>query len=270
MKTIPENFTEFLFWIKKETETLWSQDPETSYYEKWLHGAKWIGMTNSQIDDVEKKYSIQFTPEHKEFLRILHTIDRKEKIEDTDDNDEIMIYEKPFFYNWLEDDEDIKIKLVWPYEEVLRDIFSKYNHPFWKKSWGKRPESNEEVIKLFTEIYKQSPQLLPLHSHRFLVSDSSLKYNPVLSIWGTDTIVYGWTLRTYLINELKLYLDIWTSVYDEEYQQYYSDINEEAKKIHEDEYKYDPSKTIPFWQEIILSYNTGWSSFGLESPPIPF
>lgn len=30
MNIIPENFVEFLYWLKKETETLWQQDPETS------------------------------------------------------------------------------------------------------------------------------------------------------------------------------------------------------------------------------------------------
>lgn len=266
MKIIPENFIEFLYWIKNETESLWGQDPEAFHFEKWLHGAKWIGMTNNQIDEVEEKYIIKFTPEHREFLKILHTLDRKEKYEYLDD-EELIIEENSFFYNWLEDDEEIKRKLTWPFEEVSRDIFRETNHPFWLDSWGKRLESKEEKRKLFTDVFQKSPQLIPIKSHRFVVSDITLKHRPILSIWGTDTIVYGWTLRTYLINELKYYLDIWKDVYDEEDQQYYSDLNDEAQKIHNNDYKYHPSKTIPFWQEIILDYNKSWSSFGLQNPP---
>lgn len=266
MKIIPENFIEFLYWIKNETESLWGQDPEAFHFEKWLHGAKWIGMTNNQIDEVEEKYIIKFTPEHREFLKILHTLDRKEKYEYLDD-EELIIEENSFFYNWLEDDEEIKRKLTWPFEEVSRDILRETNHPFWLDSWGKRPESKEEKRKLFTDVFQKSPQLIPIKSHRFVVSDITLKHRPILSIWGTDTIVYGWTLRTYLINELKYYLDIWKDVYDEEDQQYYSDLNDEAQKIHDDDYKYHPSKIIPFWQEIILDYNKSWSSFRLQNPP---
>lgn len=266
MKIIPENFIEFLYWIKNETESLWGQDPEAFHFEKWLHGAKWIGMTNNQIDEVEEKYIIKFTPEHREFLKILHTLDRKEKYEYLDD-EELIIEENSFFYNWLEDDEEIKRKLTWPFEEVSRDILRETNHPFWLDSWGKRLESKEEKRKLFTDVFQKSPQLIPIKSHRFVVSDITLKHRPILSIWGTDTIVYGWTLRTYLINELKYYLDIWKDVYDEEDQQYYSDLNDEAQKIHDDDYKYHPSKIIPFWQEIILDYNKSWSSFRLQNPP---
>lgn len=256
---IPENFTEFLNWIKKETEKTWSGD----FCKKWIQGAKWIGMTNNQINEVEKKYSIQFTPEHREFLEILHTIDRKEIIENKDEwGDEITEY--PFFYNWLEDHEEIKEKLNWPYETILRDVVGR--NGVWLKSWGKKPDSEEEKTKIFTDWYNHSPTLLPLTSHRFIISNSNLKYRPILSIWGSDIIIYGWSLKTYLLNELNYHLDIWTEEYDEEDQQSYSVLNEEAKKIHDDDYKFDSNKKIPYWEELILLWNTGWKSFGLEFP----
>ncbi|OBW42448.1 hypothetical protein AB670_01181 [Chryseobacterium sp. MOF25P] len=256
---IPENFTEFLHWIKKETEKTWSGD----FCKKWIQGAQWIGMTNNQINEVEKKYSIQFTPEHREFLEILHTIDRKEIIENKDEwGDEITEY--PFFYNWLEDHEEIKEKLNWPYETILRDVVGR--NGVWLKSWGKKPDSEEEKTKIFTDWYNHSPTLLPLTSHRFIISNSNLKYKPILSIWGSDIIIYGWSLRTYLLNELNYHLDIWTEEYDEEDQQSYSVLNEEAKKIHDDDYKFDRNKKIPYWEELILLWNTGWKSFGLEFP----
>lgn len=267
MTTIPENFTEFLYWIKRETETLWSKNPDLHHFEKWLHGAEWIGMSDTQIDQAEEKYSIKFTHEHKEFLKVLHAVDRKEKHEDTDDNGEIIVNEYPFFYNWLEDNEEIIYRLQYPFEGILYNV---KNHAMWLKSWGERPDKEAELTEKLTDIYRQSPRLLPLHSHRFLVSDPSLLYNPVLSIWGADTIIYGWTLKTYLINELKYYLDIWKTVYDEEDRQYYSDLKDEARKIHDKDYQYDPSKKIPFWQEIILDYNQFWSSFGMENPPNPY
>lgn len=265
---IPEDLTEFLYWVKEKTETLWSEDLETSGCDEWIHGAKWLPLTDEQIDEVERKYSIQFTPDHKEFLRILHTIDRKEKYEYTesfDDDAEVLIEETPFFYNWLEDDDEIKNKLNWPFEEVLRDIFSEVNSPFWCKSWGERPKTKEEIIRVFTHLYEKAPKLIPITSHRFVVSDMKLLHKPILSVWGTDTIIYGWTIRTYLLNEIRDHLDIIKRI-DYEDGQFDFRLTDEALEIHEKDFKYDESKVIPFWQEIILSYNTGWSGFGMECP----
>lgn len=86
MNPIPTNYTEFLYWLKDHTENYWSQDPKTSTNEDkcphWAYEAKWIGMTNEQIDQVQHKYLITFTPEHREFLKIMHTIDRNEELEE--------------------------------------------------------------------------------------------------------------------------------------------------------------------------------------------
>lgn len=270
MGTIPEDFTEFLHWVKDTSEKCWADDSNT---DDWSYKARWQGLTEDEIDETEKKYQISFTPEHRAFLRILHTLDRKEKIEYTDgfgEEAEQITEETSFFINWMEDDEEIRQKLVWPFQQVLRDVLHE-EQPFWKNSWGSRPGTKEEIIRVFTEIYKRSPPLIPINSHRFVVSDPNLKHRPVLSIWGTDTIVYGWTLRTYILNEIGAqYLGTTEPVFDEEEQEFYPECTPEARKIHEDDYRYDSSKTIPFWQEIILSFNTGWSSFGMQSPPNPY
>jgi hypothetical protein len=75
MEPIPENYTDFLYWLKNQTENYWSQDPTTTANEdkcpQWAYGARWIGMTDEQIDQVQEKYLIIFTPEHREFLKIL-------------------------------------------------------------------------------------------------------------------------------------------------------------------------------------------------------
>jgi hypothetical protein len=35
-------------------------------------------MSDDEIAGVEKKYDVQFMPEHRQFLKILHTIDSRE------------------------------------------------------------------------------------------------------------------------------------------------------------------------------------------------
>ena len=47
------------------------------------------------------------------------------------------------------------------------------------------------------------PRLIPVHSHRYLLADPDRPGNPVLSIFGSDTIVFGRDIRRYLLNELR-------------------------------------------------------------------
>ena len=220
-------------------------------------------MKDEQIDALEKKYAIKFMPEHREFLKILHTIDRKERLEHKNDG-EIIIEERPFFYNWLTDEEEIREKFEWPYRTILEDILGA--NKVWLKSWGKRPASDEDKEAIFSTWFNKTPKLLPLTSHRFLVSDLNLEDRPVLSIWGSDIIVYGWDLRLYLLNELSGYLDITEQVYYEEYQCYYAESIKEIKEINEKAHLDSVQKDIPYWKEMILFWTSGWGSFGQESP----
>lgn len=271
MEKIPENYIDFLYWVKERTESFWSQNPETSkedfVCDDWIYGAKWIGLSDVEISDVELKYSIEFTPEHKDFLRILHTIDRYQKIEYTetfDEDAEILVEEVPFFYNWLKDDKEISEKLNWPYETILEDI--KGVNQVWLESWGRKPNSDIEKEKIFSDWFLKTPKLIPVTSHRFIISDKSLKFRPVLSIYGSDIIVYGWSFRSYLLNELKDNLGLEELVYDEEYKEWNAETKKELNEIFENDYKFEEEKDIPYWKEMILIWNSGWSSFGLKCP----
>ena len=249
MKPIPENFTEFLYWVKEQTELFWSSNPTTSNNEfvcdDWIFEAKWMGLSEEQIHEVEKEYSLVFTPEHRDFLKILHTIDRKEPLA-IGESPETGI---PFFYNWLTDEKELNEQMTWPFRTVLEDVLQ--NDQVWLPSWGKRPASKEKLTAIVENWFKKTPLLIPLTSHRFLVSDLSLNYRPVLSIWGSDMIVYGQHLRTYLLNELQDHLNIKKMVYDQEDDCYYPELTEEVRTIFEKETSFDKNKVIPHWQEMI-------------------
>jgi len=271
MNQTPDNLIDFLYWVKEQTELFWSIDPKTSKNEfvcdDWIFGAKWVGLSEKQIDDTEIKYSISFTPEHREFLKILHTIDRKEIIEYTDTFDEgaeILIEEKPFFYNWLTDDVELKERFDWPFDTIYKDVIG--SNSVWLKSWGTRPSTDEGIKKIYSNWFEKTQKLIPLTSHRFLVSDLSLVHRPVLSIWGSDIIVYGWNLRNYLLRELQDHLNIKKLVYDEEDACYYSELIEEVKSILNEENTFDEKRDVPYLKEMILIWSSGWSSFGLKYP----
>lgn len=268
---IPTDYTEFLYWIKERTETFWSKNPETSDEEfpceKWAYGAKWIGLSDSEIDSIENKYNIKFSYEHREFLRVLHTIDRKEIIEyePFDEDDKVKIEHVPFFYNWLTDDKEIQYRLDWSYRTIFEDVIGP--NKVWLKSWGSiRPKSDSDKEKIFSEWFQKTPKILPITSHRFVVDVPSLKENPVLSIYGSDIIVYGWNMRHYLLNELRVHLNLFELVYDEEDDEWYYEQIKELQEINNFEYGKAKDKIIPIWEEMILYWSSGWSSYGKEKP----
>jgi hypothetical protein len=260
---IPGNLTEFLYWVKERTESYWSSQaslPENyPKCDQWIRGAKWIGLKEEDIDHVERTYSISFTPEHREFLKILHTIDRKEEIEYEGPDETV---KRPFFYNWLEDEAEIRRYLEWPYETIIEDVLG--GNDVWLKSWGTRPSSESELKRVVSRWVREAPRLIPLTGHRFLVSDHKLKDRPVLSVWGSDIIVYGWDLRHYLLAELKEHLGLLHYEYNANHDRYYYDEAEELKKMRDVQYSNAKQKDLPYWKELIMYWSSGWSSFGLD------
>ncbi|MBO9728553.1 MAG: hypothetical protein J7623_07950 [Chitinophaga sp.] len=252
MGPIPKDYIDFLHWLKNHTEDYWSRDPETSTSEnkcpKWIHGAKWIGMTDEQIDEVEERYGFTFTPDHRLFLKILHTIDRKERVYEYYGSEEGEYYECSFMRNWLTDDEDIKPRLNSVYDRILKDVIA---NKFWINSWGTRSGNVEERVNIFNEKYAKAPRLVPVIAHRYQVADLSLETNPVLSILGTDIVYYGTDFRHYLLKELSEHLNIYHSVFDEEDQVWYWEVNDEYKDYFE---SYDKNNLpeFPFWKSFVL------------------
>ena len=260
---IPEDLREFLHWVKDRTETIWQQDSflvdDDMHKYSWLRDAKWQGLTPAEIDALEIKYNIKFTPDHRLFLEILHTIDKLEPYEYTESPEEdadVFIEHHHFFYNW-NDEQTIEEKSHWAYDTIFYDVAEEDG--VWLKSWGERPKNKKEQEKIFAEWYNKAPKLLPIKAHRFIVSEPLASDNPILSIWGSDTIVYGWNLKSYLLREIGHHL----SIYDSEADDYrFPEINE----MFETEWKLAKEKDIPSWKELILYWSSGWSSFGLEYP----
>ncbi|MGN7709212.1 hypothetical protein [Chryseobacterium sp. JV274] len=259
---IPSNLTEFLYWVKESTEKLWLVDDENC--PKGFYGARWQGLSEEQIDDIERKYEVSFTSEHREFLKILHAIDKKEIVE-YEDEGELITEECTFFYNWLENEEEIISQIKCFYKWVWDDIIS-VNY-VWLKSWGVKPNSLERKKEIFDEWFSKLPQLLPVRNSACVVNNENLKWNPVVSVSGSDVNILGWDFRTYLLYELREHLNIYTDVYDEEDQMFYPEIIDEVQQIFNENYKYDETKDIPYLKEMILYWSSGWRGFGLSYHP---
>lgn len=250
---IPEEFTDFLYWVKETTEAYWCNNQmiglEPIPIPEWIQGAKWIGLREEEIDAIEKRYDIKFTQHHRAFLKILHTIDRKEPIECYDANDNIFYEKRSFFYNWLEDNQELEYRFAWPYETILDDVLGA--NQFWLESWGERALfSKEEKCEVLKKWIKKAPKLIPIFWHRFVVSEHIHFDKPVLSVYGADIIVYGWNMRHYLLSELYQYLGLaYIDKSDNSIEQ-----KEELQKIHKLERELAKNKIIPMWEEIIEYY----------------
>jgi hypothetical protein len=220
--------------------------------EPWLYGAKWQGLTDNQIDAIEKEFAIKFTVEHRAFLRILHAIDRYEYVDLEEDDGSIITGKRPYFYNWLVDHDTIKKYLHWPYDTILNDVLGKPN--VWLRSWGKRPDSTHEKETVFAKWYHKAPPLLPLQAHTFLISDPNLENRPVLSVWGADTIIKGWSLKAYLVSEFVPALGLLEMKYSVEDNLYYPEYKEGIEPIIDEYFQFELKHHLPYWEEIIRYY----------------
>lgn len=205
-------------------------------------------MTDEEIDSVEKKYDVRFVPEHRQFLKILHTIDRKE-INEYDDEGVAYKSKSPFYYNWLRDDKEIRDKLDGPQREILRDVLG---NELWLTSWGEKVESEEEKKAIFIDWFRKTPKLLSLTSQHFLVSDETLAHRPVLSVSGSDIMVYAWSLKHFLLNAFSGELGLMDYLYDDEGNIRTMEYGDELGELNEREYELSKSKDIPYFKEMML------------------
>jgi len=287
--TFPEDLADFLYWIKETTETYWRNvSPELK-----VHGAKWLPLTDDQIDELELKYSIKFDIEHRLFLKILHTID-KQFHEDEDEYEEdselpadyevteeqkkiwefwTPPYTPSLFYNWITEKEWIESRLLWIDDHFVGDMLSVNRS--WLRSWGERPESDEEKIRIFRAWYDKAPRLLPITAHTYLMADGGYGLRPVMSVYGFDTIISAWSLRHYLIRQFGTELGL-TEMhidYDEEdeddYPVEYSDLVRGIPELDALQTIRLDDAIIPYWKEVLTYYNHPsqkcWQGFWVPS-----
>lgn len=120
----------------------------------------------------------------------------------------------------------------------------------WLNSWGPKPESPEERMRIFQEKWAEGPPLVPVLGHRYQIADLSLEKRPVLSILGFDIVWYGSNFRQYLLHELNRHLDIYEPVFNEIERTWYPEVREAYKGLFEPYDKYR-LPAIPFWTKLL-------------------
>ncbi|MEM7635846.1 MAG: SMI1/KNR4 family protein [Pseudomonadota bacterium] len=217
----PTDIVEFLQWFRLEMEMAWSQLQDITSREiknrdvggvAFRAGTKWKpGLTDEEIDEIEANWKIRFPPDHRHFLSVLNAPDRaciswgytepgtgvKSTLEQGPDC--------AVFCDWYGDPADIEARLQEPLEGLLFDI--EYNS-LWRPAWGKEPESLDEKKHQATSIVRNSPQLLPIYSHRYSAEFPEMPGTPILSVHQSDVIVYGVDMRQYLLAEFGDFMNI--------------------------------------------------------------
>ncbi|MBL7878994.1 MAG: SMI1/KNR4 family protein [Chryseobacterium gambrini] len=290
--TPPEKFEDFLYWIKETTEKRWENIEESKKDGNWwnhkhnlFEGAKWVDpLSDEEIDALEIKWDVKFPKDYRSFLKILHKVD-KENAHEYEDNEtgETTIEKHPIFHDWR-NDKLIKEAFNLPFEDMKFDIIDS-KQPCWLKSWGGKPSSNEERLKIFNEWKEKANIIIPINSNKFLISEPKNECNHIISTHGFDVILFSLNLREHLINILRWDLGLDKREYDEddenpiplgvlnaieEIQGIEKDNVDDSKE--EEEYllrlseRREAYKKIPYWEEVILYYSSGWDSIGLKFP----
>jgi hypothetical protein len=205
MGAIPPEFGEdFLAWLKDATEKAWSVyaprdfgGPGAPGGLDWRRGTRWADpLTEAELLALERGRGLPFPPEHRLFLARLHATDlpragflyRGAKKEPA---------EAPGFWDWRRDGREMRAALA----RVRRGLASDVRGGLWLEAWGPRPPDAGAAAALARRACAAAPRLIPLFGHRFLVQAPAAGPRPVLSIVGSDVVVYGADLRRYLLLE---------------------------------------------------------------------
>lgn len=138
------------------------------------------GLSDDEVSQVQARFAFAFGPEHRHFIQSVMPAGKS----------------WPDWRNGA--DEDLRGRLDWPVEGILFDV---HNNGFWPASWGTRPDGRTDREREARAQFARVPQLIPIHSHRFLTSDPRFHPSPVFSVYQTDVIFYGDDLLDYVAHE---------------------------------------------------------------------
>lgn len=172
---IPQNPTDFFPWLKEASEKFWKDIEikkgiygfQTQKQTNWL-----VGLPEKEIKEYESELGFLFPEIYKTYLRNMNGTDKPAI--NIYGNSETVAYAADY-HSFPRDLEIIKDKIEWIYEEF---------------------SVNEEIVKR-----EKIPHIIPIVSHRFLIADNCTE-NPVLSMYGRDSILYAPNLESFLVADI--------------------------------------------------------------------
>lgn len=255
--SIPEGFTEqFLDWIRIRTENAWANYRSRTFEEyvaarvggqDWQRGTKWLdGLSEEEINQVERQWSVRFPPDYRLFLRQLHAVDRPtrgasytEYVEEGEES-HLVPKEKPAFYNWMTDTEALQDAFNWLVEGLQFD--AEFNN-IWLPTWGPKPGTVASQKERIRELVANAPKLIPIIGHSYLLAEPCQAGNPIFSVYQSDIIVFNSDLHDFFLFEFTALLGIEGQWRD--------------KRLRDN----DVYAAIPFWGDFLV-----WNNAFSEGP----
>ena len=139
------------------------------------------GISRKEIDKLETLFGFNFPWEYREMLLVFSNLDTPTISISPEDNSVIKYSKESFFYNYPEDYD----KSRWLIDEI---------EEFKTDAETTLTEAGFDVSKIVGFI--------PMHNHRAVVVFKDKYLSPVVSVHGSDIIVFGSNLKEYLRYEL--------------------------------------------------------------------
>jgi len=235
----------FLEWFREHTEAAWAsyrpQGLEEMAIElkarpivgcQWQRGTRWLGgLSEEQIDQVERQWGLCFPPDYRLFLSHLHGLDRpmlcphwRETLEAVDGRlphlyieewqGYLVLQEWPFFTNW-QDDSAVQGAMDRIAETVLLDTAAEKQSQSpdipWPAEWGKPPATLAARRARISELFAIAPRLIPLSGYRCLLAEPCRAGNPILTFvspWVRTLDVVAPNLRSFLLEDFASLLGV--------------------------------------------------------------
>jgi hypothetical protein len=172
----PDNSDEFFPWLKKVSEEYWeSVEINRGIFGFQIQqGTRWLpGLSDEEVADYEKEMGFSFPEIYKIYLRHMNGTD-KPTINIYGECGEPYRYASGY-YSYPEDLDAVKGTIKWIHDD-----------------FGVTTEFIEE---------NKIPRIMPIVSHRCLVVDRCAG-NPVLSMYGRDSVFYAPSLEGFLVNDI--------------------------------------------------------------------
>ncbi len=201
----------FLEGLRVATEAAWRDHVPRDFQATrvggldWRPGTRWRGgMADAEIAAAEDQFGLSFPPDYRLFLATLHTPDPP-MVGAFYQGSTLVPSEGRRFPDWTGNPEPIRKSLAWPLVGLAWSI--EHGWP-WPSAWGARPRTGIEREARIRDLIIVGPQMVPVFGHRYLAGPPDRDGNPVLSIYGSDVIVYAPNLASYLAMELDVLEDL--------------------------------------------------------------
>jgi hypothetical protein len=149
------------------------------------------GLTDSEVDAVQRKFGFDFPPDLRAFLQYVLPIGKG-------------------FPNWRDDsDANLRYRLDGPLDGIWFDV--EQAGWFWLAEWGPKPAEEQARFQIVKSAVASAPRLIPIFVHRYIPAEPNDAGNPVFSVHQTDIIYYGNDLADYFHHEFGVPLPEWAA-----------------------------------------------------------